>query len=85
MFVTSNLMTKGCWIPGGSEFRICAMRCDTSNCALSRFVPYWNHTDTTETPCFEVLSTRSTPGDAETARSMGIVIDFSMSTGPAPV
>jgi len=33
----------------------------------------------------ETLSTRSTPGDAETARSTGMVIDFSMSVGPAPV
>ena len=72
-------------MPGGSVLRICEMRCETSNCALSRLVPNWNQTLTSETPCLETLSTRSTPGDALTARSMGTVIDFSMSTGPAPV
>jgi len=44
-----------------------------------------NQALTTETPCFEKLSTRSTPGDALTARSTGWVMDFSMSVGPAPV
>ena len=62
-----------------------ATRCDTSNWALSRLVPKLNHALTTEKPCLEVLSTRSTPGAAETARSIGWVMDFSMSSGPAPV
>jgi hypothetical protein len=44
-----------------------------------------NQTLTSETPCFDELSTRSTPGEALTARSMGWVMDFSMSAGPAPV
>ena len=83
--VMSTLMTKGWVMPGGKEVRIWPMRWATSNWALSRFTPYWNQTRTTETPCLEVLSTRSTPGEAETARSMGTVMDFSMSTGPAPV
>jgi hypothetical protein len=48
-------------------------------------VPKLNQTLTTLTPCLDELSTRSTPGDAATARSIGCVIDFSMSTGPAPV
>ena len=85
MLVTSNLMTKGCWMPGGRVLRIWATRCETSNWALSRLVPYWNQTETAENPCLEMLSTRSTPGEAETARSMGMVMDFSMSMGPAPV
>jgi len=44
-----------------------------------------NHTLMSDTPCLDELSTRSTPGEALTARSMGWVIDFSMSAGPAPV
>ena len=85
MLETSNLTMKGWSMPGGSVFRICATRCCTSNWALSRFTPYWNQTVTAEKPCLEMLSTRSTPGAAETARSMGTVIDFSTSPGPAPV
>jgi hypothetical protein len=81
----SNLLMNGCWMPGGSVFKMFAMRCCTSNWALSRFVPYANQMLTIDTPCFDVLSTRSTPGVAATARSIGSVIDFSMSAGPAPV
>ena len=85
MLETSNLTMKGWSMPGGSVFRICATRCCTSNWALSRLTPYWNHTVTAEKPCLETLSTLSTPGAAETARSMGTVMDFSTSPGPAPV
>ena len=85
MLVMSNLMLNGCWMPGGSAFMICAIRWLTSNWALSRLVPNWNQTLTSDTPCLLTLSTRSTPGLADTARSTGMVIDFSMSTGPAPV
>jgi hypothetical protein len=85
MLVMSNLRMKGCWMPGGSTFKICATRCCTSNCALSRLVPKLNQMLTSETPCFDELSTRSTPGEADTARSIGWVIVFSMSAGPAPL
>jgi hypothetical protein len=85
MLVMSNLRISGCCTPGGSVFMICPMRCWTSNCALSRFVPYWNQAVTSDMPCLLVLSTRSMPGAALTARSMGMVIDFSTSSGPAPV
>ncbi len=61
------------------------MRCCTSNCAAFMSVPYWNHTVTSDAPCLLVDSTRSTPGAADTARSMGWVMAFSMSSGPAPV
>jgi hypothetical protein len=84
MLVTSNFRMKGCCTPAGSVLRIWLTRCCTSNCAASRSVPQANHTLTTERPCFDVLSMRSTPGAEATARSMGCVTDCSMSAGPAP-
>ena len=84
MLVMSNLRMNGCWMPGGRVLRICATRWATSNWALSRLVPKANQTEQRETPCLELLSTRSPPGEAATARSIGWVMVFSMSAGPAP-
>jgi hypothetical protein len=47
-------------------------------------VPYWNQTLMALMPCLLKLSTRSMPGEELTARSSGWVMDFSMSSGPAP-
>ena len=84
MLVMSNLSTNGCCTPGGSDESTWATRWDTSNWALSRLVPNWNQTLIADRPCLLVLSTRSMPGEELTARSMGWVMDFSMSSGPAP-
>ena len=86
MLVMSNLMMNGCWMPGRQ--RVHDLRDPLRDLEL-RVVEVGAvvepDADTSETPCFDVLSTRSTPGEAPTARSMGWVIDFSMSAGPAPV
>jgi len=86
MFVMSNLRMNGCWMPGRQRVQ------DLGHALLHlelRVVEVRAEVEPDGKPATLPASTssrrESTPGEEETARSMGNVIVFSMSAGPAPL